>query len=191
MTIVQKRLAVDLPVLALLGMFLAIPATVSADVRPAEEGNRQQMANRLEQFKKATLELRREADTVAAYKLNPQLHWKTHGDSLTLLKEHVNDLGKSLAELENEKAVGNESHQMAIESARPHLEEVAQNLTRAFHLLNNDRNSVRGPEYVETVGDLYLHADLMYEKLDTILDYDNASERLENMNFQPASNLER
>lgn len=189
MTTMQKRTTMSLPAVVLLGLFVAIPPAVRADVHRPAAVSQQQVVNELSDFKLVAQALRQEADSLQAYNRNRQMDWRSHADRLNALREHTNDLGKSLMELEEMKAAGNENHQMAIENVRPHLEEIAQNLTRALDLLREDRSSVRWNNYIDTVGDLYGHADLMYQKLDTILDYDKAERRL--ANAQAAWALER
>jgi hypothetical protein len=168
----------------LLVVTLAAPAfTESTDERAAQR----QVADQLSDFKRGAFEMRREADSLSVATPAKRLHWKSHADRLSALKGHVNELGKNLARLEAQQNVATDTQAMAIEQARPHLVAVADNLTRAIQLVNENRNSVHGPEYAETVREMYSHAEALHSKLDTILDYDASRMRLENLNLQPAA----
>jgi len=52
--------------------------------------------------------------------------------------------------------------------------------------VNENRSNVYRPEYAETVSDIYAHADALYNKVDTILDYEEAEMRLDNLELLPA-----
>jgi len=106
---------------------------------------------------------------------------------LEALKNHLNEMGKTLAELEALKPLASENQGMAIEHARPHLVSVAQNLTQSIELVQENRNNVHWGEYGEAVSNLYVHADALHTKLDTILDYADAKMRLDSLELQPAS----
>jgi septal ring factor EnvC (AmiA/AmiB activator) len=145
-----------------------------------------QLAEQLADFKSTAFEMRREADTLKSFTPNKRLSWQSHTHRLDALKNHVNKMGKTLAELEASKPTATESQGMAIEQARPHLVSVAHNLTQAIELVNENRNNVHWGEYGEAVSNLYAHADALHTKLDTILDYENAKVRLDRLELQPA-----
>ena len=145
------------------------------------------VADRLADFKRTAFEMRDEADTLQSYTRNKQLSWQSHTHRLNALKDHVNELGKTLAELEAQKPLASDGHAMAIEHARPHLVSAAQNLTEAIESVNERRSNVHWGEYREAVSNIYAHADALHTKLDTILDHENTSMRLEALELQPLS----
>lgn len=146
-----------------------------------------QVANQLSDFKRTAFEMRREADALKSFTPNKRLNWQSHTYRLNALKDHVNKLGKTLAELEAQKSAATESQAMAIEHARPHLVSVAQNLTQAIELVREDRSNVHWGEYAEAVSNIYAHADDLHTKVDTILDYEASRMRLDKLELQPAS----
>ena len=164
----------------------AVAASASADSRMPNGDGLGQVADRLADFKRAASQLRREAGTLDAHGRS-RVSWQTHTHQLTAVKDHVNQLGVTLAELEALKPHASESQRMAIEHARPHLASVAQSTTRAFELINDNRGSVHFPEYGEAVSDIYEHADVLHMKLDAILDYEDAKTRLDTLELEPMS----
>ena len=54
--------------------------------------------------------------------------------------------------------------------------------------MSEDSRSIRWGEYRDTVSDIHTHADALYTKLDTILDFEKARTRLDNLGLQSVSN---
>ena len=190
MILTTRRFIASSAVTVLLMGLVAASAMAEADIRPRNSEVTQQLAD----LKSTASELRREADTLNSMTPNKRLSWQSHTYSLDTLKEHVNDMGKTLTELEAQKPAATESQKMAIEYARPHLVSIAQNVTQAIELVNEDRNNVHWGEYAEAVSNIYDHADALHGKLDTILDYENAKTdyedarlRFESLELQPSS----
>ena len=146
------------------------------------------VSGHLTDFKSTVFEMRREADRLNSFVPGSRISWETHIRSLNALSEHVNDLGRTLARLEELRPDSGETQQMAIENARPHLVAAAQNLTQAIEMVNENRRSIIRTDYVEAVRNIYEHADSLYQKVDTILDYEATRTRLDDLELQPNSN---
>ena len=163
---------------------LTLPA--SAERRVPNADVQSQVADRLGEFKSTALKLHHQADLLKSYGNSP-LSWQTHVNRLSTLKDHVNQMGKSLSELEGMKLHASENQKLAIEHARPHLAAIAQSTTRAIELLNENRINTRFPEYGEVASDIYEHTDTLHTKLDAILDFENSKDRLDALELQPMS----
>jgi len=169
-----------------LTVFLLVALASTAFAETAIQ-SRAQVAEQLADFKRTAFEMRREAATLKSFTPNKRLHWQSHTYRLDALKNHVNEMGKTLAELEAMKPLASENQGMAIEHAQHHLVSVAENLTQAIELVNENRSNVHWGEYAEAVSDLYAHADALHTKLDTILDYEDAQMRLDSLELQPTA----
>lgn len=154
---------------------LALPASAERRVQNADA--QRQVADRLDEFKSTAFKLRHQADILQSHR-NSALSWQSHATQLQAVRDHVNQLGKSLSALDEMKVHATDSQKMAIEHARPHLVAIAQNTTRAIELLNENRGSVRFSDYGEATSDIYDHADTLHTKLDAILDFENAKSRM-------------
>lgn len=187
MQIIKRMNRSSLLTSSVLTVLLLTTMVASAFANTAgQQESQRQVAEQLSDFKRNAFEMRREADALSVVTPGKRLHWQSHADKLSRLKGQVNNLGKSLANLEAQKPNAKEHQAMAIEQARPHLVAVADNLTRAIQLVNEDRNSTHGPEYADAVNEIYSHADALHNKLDTILDHDTSRMRLESLNLSPA-----
>jgi len=145
-----------------------------------------EVTTQLKDFRSTAAAMRDEADSLKSMTMNKRLTWQSHTDRLITLKNHVNDMGKSLAALENQKGIATEGQTMAIEQARHHLVPIAENLTQAIELVNERRTNVHWGEYGDAVSEIYAHADALHTKLDTILDYEDARLRFDLLELQPA-----
>jgi len=160
---------------------IAVTALPSAFGAGSTSQPHPQVAEQLKDFKYKVLDLRREADHLNSFSRNPQLSWKSHADRQNRAKEHINQLGRMLTELENQKSLASETQRLAIEQSRPHLEAAAQSLTRAMEMMNEQRQIIHHEGYIDTVRGLWMHSDSLSQKLDTILDYENSKLRFENL----------
>ena len=166
-------------------LFLVVLATSAfAEGYKQNVVQQRQVGDQLAEFKTTAFALRREADTLNSPGAR-RWSWQTQSQHLQNIANQVNRLGKSLAELESMHPVASDGQRVAIEHARTHLVCIAQNTTRAIELMRENRASVRFADFGEAVSDLQAHAETMHSKLDTILDFEDARMRLEDMDLQP------
>lgn len=138
-------------------------------------------------FESEAIEARRRAEALESKNRNPQLNWSGHAEQLNIMKEHVNDLGRRLTELEGMKSKATLFQEKAIEAARPHLEDMAQRVEKGIQWLNEDRRSISKAEYKENLHGIWRDADQLYRNVDTILDYHEARMRMHELAEVPAS----
>jgi DNA repair ATPase RecN len=169
-----------------LALIAALSLPASAESRMQDPETQRKVADRLDNFKSTAFQMQRHADTLQSHK-NSNLSWQSHVKQLANLKDHVNQLGKSLAELEGMKPHASDTQRLAIDHARPHLVAIAENTARAIEMLNDNHSIVRFPEYGEVADDIYDHADELHTKLDAILDFEDSKGRLEALELQPMS----
>lgn len=109
----------------------------------------------------------------------------SHTYYLNNLREDINDMGKLLAELEYMKPQGSRAQQFAIERARTHLLVMAQRTSEALDLARAGSGNLTLPSYKETLEGLYEQADVLYQTLDTIGEYHDASEQFNKLESSP------
>ena len=141
----------------------------------------------LASFESKAIETRRDAAMLESKRRNSQINWRTHADKLHAMKEHVNEMGRMLAELEGMKSKATLFQEKAIEAARPHLEDLAQRVEKALKWLNEDRTSISRAEYKENLHGIWSDADQLYRNVDTIIDYHEARIRLHELAEEPVA----
>jgi hypothetical protein len=93
--------------------------------------------------------------------LRSDVSWQTHATLLATVKEHVNQLGHTIAKLEAERSEASTWQQKGVDRVLPLLRELAENTTAAInHLNKNQTRPVSGyyadylDENAETAHDL-------------------------------------
>ena len=141
----------------------------------------------LADFESKAIETRRDAAMLESKRRNPQLNWQTHADKLSVMKQHINEMGKMLAELEGMKSKATVFQEKAIETARPHLEDLAQRVEKGINWINEDRRSITKAEYKDNLHGIWSSADQLYRNVDTIIDYHEARMRLHELAEEPVA----
>ena len=140
----------------------------------------------LAQFESRAIETRRDAARLES-KTRGSLSWQSHSKTLNLMKDHVNDMGKMLAELEALKPQATLLQEKAIECARPHLQEMADGVKSAIAALNQDRRNVMSQNYKATLHGVWTSAARLYRTVDTIIDYHEARSRMTSLMQEPVT----
>jgi len=83
-------------------------------------------------------ELSRDADEMEAL-IRTDVSWQTHATMLESVKEHVNQLGRIAAQLEQKRDSASQWQQQAIDRMLPVLRDLATNTTAAINHLNENR----------------------------------------------------
>jgi len=141
--------------------------------------------DKLAQFESRAIETRRDAAMLESKRRNRQLSWQTHADKLSVMKEHINEMGKMLAELEGMKPKATLFQEKAIEAARPPLEDMARRVGNALNWLNEDRRSIAKAEYRDNLHGIWVSSDALYRDVDTVIDYHEARMRLHELMEEP------
>ena len=83
-------------------------------------------------------ELSRDADEMEAL-IRTDVSWQTHAEMLESVKEHINQLGRIAAQLEQKRDSASQWQQQAIDRMLPVLKELAANTTVAINHLNENK----------------------------------------------------
>jgi len=167
----------------LLGATIAVPAALRAQTNNStpDPASVQDIASHLSTLEEQAVSVSHDADAVWSLSNDHHTSWQSHANYLNRLREDVNSMGRLLAELEEMKPEASETQLMAIERARPHLVALANETTEALDLLRAGAQNLSQPQYKETVSDLCSQAHILYQTVDTIVDYHNADDRLDNL----------
>jgi len=168
----MKRVIRILPLVMLIA--LVWPAALRATER---ELNSSQVQNRL-----ATFELKAGQANRMAHELESltrsEVSWESHAHYLNSLRHSVNEMGRLLLQLETAKPAASDLQAKTMEHARPHLEEFAARLEGAITSLNSDHRIISHMDYRDGLRQIASNANLLSQKVDALLDYHQASQRL-------------
>lgn len=138
-------------------------------------------------FESKAITARNDAAVLQTQGRNPQLNWRTHSDRLHRMSEHINAMGRMLADLESMKTKATLVQEKAIDASRPYLEEMARHTEQAILWLNEDQKTAGRAEYKETLSNLWKASDNLYQTVDTIIDYHEARMRMTELTEEPVS----
>ena len=162
---------------------LMIPATAWSDT--GKTGSDQAVINdvaaQLSQFEEQAAKVTHDAEVLVSLSRNFRTNPESHAYYLNGLKDDINQMGALLAELEQMKPQATEAQRLAIENVRPHMVLLAAEATNALALAREGHIILRQTPYREAVANMSKHAEVVYQTLDTIVDYHEAHERLENL----------
>jgi len=154
--VVQRLLVV-----ALFGSTTLVPTTLwSVERKPPNT----EVAAQLDAANAEAAELARDADEMTSL-LHNDVSWETHAEMLDRIREHVNNMGRIAAKLQEEREEASPWQQQAIDRMVPMLKEIAANTTAAIEHLNQNHERPTTPDYVEY---LQQNADTSHELADMI-----------------------
>ncbi len=105
--------------------------------------------------------------------------WESHAKKITMVKEHINEAGKMLAQLHDLKDEGSKWQVMAVERIDPLLRELAANTEKTIDYINNNQSQIRTLKFKEHVRSNYDLAVDLEALIRDFVDYGNAKERFD------------
>ncbi|HET8638164.1 MAG TPA: hypothetical protein VFL96_15045, partial [Acidobacteriaceae bacterium] len=125
--------------LALVGMMALVPGWTPA------YGDSAQVTKLLREASMSATQLKNDSVEMESY-ARSQLQWQTHARQVNLIREHVNNSGKILADLHEARDTAEPWQQEAIDRITPLLQELASNTTSIIDHLN-EKQQTWHPEY--------------------------------------------
>ena len=148
-------------VVALFGSTTLVPSALWAVKRNPPNA---EVAAQLDAASAEAAELARNADEMTSL-LHNDVSWESHAEMLNRIKDNVNNMGKIVAKLQEEREEASPWQQQAIDRMVPMLKEIAANTTAAIEHLNQNHERPTTPDYVEY---LQQNADTAHELADMI-----------------------
>ena len=104
----------------------------------AQKQENPQVTQLLADAREKAAELSRDADEMESL-IRTDVTWQTHAAMLETVKDHVNQLGRIAAQLEQKRDSASQWQQQAIDRMLPVLKELATNTTAAINHLNENK----------------------------------------------------
>ena len=126
---------------AILGLLLLSPAFAKAQIADSSA-----ITDLLKEAKAHAVQAEDDAVTLESY-TRSTISWQSHGNRLTEMKVHANDLINDFNKLKSMRPGGSPWQQEAIDRIDPLLHEMADHLQATIDHFNDNKNRVQMPPY--------------------------------------------
>ena len=103
-----------------------------------------------------------------------RVSWKLHVYELDSMKQHVNEIGKIVADLQNLEPQASDWQKQAIAQVNPLLKDMAAHLTKTIQHLNENQSKIHMMPYIEYTRTNYELAKRTAELIRDFVEYDQA-----------------
>ena len=124
--------------------------------------------------------LSRDADEMEAL-TRSDVSWQTHADMLNTIKEHVNDLARTVGKLNASRDSASEWQKQAIDRVMPLMKELAANTTAAINHLNENKLRPTSGSYKEYLKENAETAHQLSDIISSFVRYGDTRARLEKL----------
>ena len=126
-------------------------------------------------------ELSRDADEMEAL-IRTDVSWQTHAEMLESVKEHVNQLGRIAAQLEQKRDSASAWQQQAVDRMLPVLKELATNTTAAIiHLNENKTRPLQTSSYPQYLSENADAAHNLSDMISSFVKYGDSRAKVEKL----------
>ena len=153
------------------GCFSISPAANAGDTSSESS---EEVSQLLSQVKTEAIALERDAEDLAAWTRTNQLSSQSHADKLNAIRDHVNQAGQLLAELNEAREGALPWQHQAIDRIYPLLKELADNTQATINHFNDNRAHIKFSVYGDYANAGY---DLAKELAALISDYVDYGDR--------------
>jgi len=147
------------------GCFSIAPAAKAADT---SSGSSEEIRQLLSQVKTEAMALERDSEELAAWTGVQQLSWESHARKLSSIKDHINQAGKLLAQINEARKGASPWQHEAIDRIYPILKELADNTEATINHLNDNSAHIHFTAYQDYAQAGY---DLSKELAALVADY--------------------
>ena len=128
--------------------------------------------------------LHRHAETLGTYATRPEMSWQSHATQLTGVRDHLNDAGQVLKQLQDMRDSVAPWQQQAIDRIHPVASQLADHTEAALLHLNENQHLTFVPEYTERLTSIADHASDMKSTLDNLVEYGETQQKLQDLKNQ-------
>jgi hypothetical protein len=142
---IQHKIIQSLGLASLLVLlFLVVPAFgATAPVKDSD-----QVLQLLSEVKSEAVALEYDTSTMETF-TRSNLAWESHSGRVSEIKEHINNVGKTLTRLNDVRATASAWQQQAIDRITPLMKDLADNVTATIQSLDENRHRLHTPDYKE------------------------------------------
>src|SRR5437773_9572065 len=110
-----------------------------------------------------------------------KLSWESHANQLSLVREHVNQIGDRLKRIQEIRHVTSPWQQQAIDRIVPMAVELASRAQAAMEHLNENKSYLFAPTYTDHLSTIAQQAGELTDSVNTFVEYGNTRQKLEQL----------
>lgn len=163
------------------GLCLAALAFATSGANGAQTSkDSKEVSSILAEIKTEAVQLSHDADELKSF-THSTLAWASHARKVELIKEHVNNVGKSLSKLDTAKRDASPWQQQAIDRISPLLKELADNVTSTIEHLNQRPKLLHTGPYADYAAANYELASNLAELVSDYVEYGKSKAKSEEL----------
>jgi hypothetical protein len=159
-------------VITLATLLLAAPQIVA---QTSEAQDSTTVAGLFKDARSSAVQLRKDAALMESYGRS-KMSWESHAAQITIIKEHVNKLGRLLQQMNDARDGASAWQKDAIDHITPLLKEVAANTTTTINHLNDNKGAFAHHGYKELLSANYQLTKDFATLVGDYVDYGEAKE---------------
>ena len=179
---ILKSVLRAVPIAALLGgtLFGSPPSAIDTAAREVsvDSHSEKAVAAELNELRSLMRQLNYDADQLNSLS-RPGLHWQTHAFRLDQVKTHINRIGDQIEALRGMRSLAAPWQRDAIDDVIPIALDAADRTNAAIAHLNENRQQLWAPQYLDHLRTIAARSDQMQELLDTHLQIIEARNKIE------------
>jgi hypothetical protein len=143
----QKRT----PYLLIWALIVAGCIAISPGAKAADNaaGSSEKIHELLTQVKAEAIELKQDAHDLEMWAQGKQISWQSHAAQLNVIREHVNEAGKLLTQMNEARHTASPWQQQAIDRIHPLLKELADNTGATIIYFNDNKSQIHLSDYAD------------------------------------------
>jgi hypothetical protein len=154
-----------------------LPVLQAAD-GPAPDSS--DVSELLAQAKSHANQLRDDAGVMKSFS-GGRLSWQSHAERIRMIKEHTNDLGKVLQEMNDKRQSASPWQQAAIDRIMPLGRELAANIETTIEHINSNRDQLHTPQYREYLSANFEVSSTLAKLINDFVDYGQNKAKFERL----------
>ena len=132
----------------------------------------------LQQAKQHAVNANLDAERIESF-TRSKLDWRTHSQQIEHMRVDINEMGKDIATLSEERAQGSPWQQEAIDDINPLLKSMADHLSAMIRHLNDNQSLVHMPPYIDYAKANYELSQKLLAMINDYVDYAETKWRTE------------
>jgi len=143
-------------------LFVVRPALAGGPAKDSDD-----VSKLLSQVKSEAIELQYDTSIMESF-TRSNLAWESHSGKISQIKEHVNNLGKTLTKLNDARNTASPWQEQAIDRITPLMKDLAENVSATIRRLDENKNHLQNPEYKDY---LLANHEMTTEVVNLVSDY--------------------